>query len=761
MKKLLIALFALLCLSGRARADVDSLGRGTATYTHDVSKGVYYTDSVRAPVTGITNMGVIPGGYTRYRMSVGTATGRFKVGDMVLVIQMKDASGGIFTGNHQNMFVESVAGSTIIAHTVISGGPLVPFATPGSPLNKVQMIRIDQYKDFTILSGEVSCHAWNDTTGGVLCFLVNNTLTAKGGIFNAAAKGYTPAEAVWGTGGAGAAGMTVVTATGYPAPLIPIGCPHRPAGVGSDGGAPNNTGGTGIGNSLSGAVFTPPTRNFHNRAVMGAAGYYPPGYGGGNGGGGGGKGGTGAANSCGLGGLPGANGADGQDGGDAGRGAAGGGILIIKAKTLLVSSVTTTYFTVRGQNGDNGRSGGNAGMGGDGGLGDAGSCIPFCDPGGPGGNGVAGDPGNGGDGGNGGSAGTAWVVASAVTAGISTATAINVKSGSGGLGGPGGYGWLGNRPYPVYFSDPCGDTCTPTTGPCTGVTIVRVCDKYRAFCHLGTATSAALHVPGNNGINNGYDFKIGSLLVAIYDIDRNELAGIDFDPANCTEIHYIATLYSVNDCSKIFKKLAFSVTGQTSTTGQVIDLSKSTDSGTCGLLPVPPTIYFRDKFGHDMFIYHGALDYIEDLSEPGHPRCYTGSCTPMDAISVGLPGRPGETPPDGSVVEPTQGNPSDPAANGIIQTPNPMWRHTNVGALNSDNGMTLYPNPVTDVLTIDVPSSEGIIEITDITGKTVYRESIKTNKLLVNVVQWANGVYFVKLYNSNMLVQTEKLVKTE
>ncbi len=773
MKRPVIALFAALCLSGPIVAQVMGLGSGLNSgglpniYTHDVSKGILYTDNIRAAVTNV-NTSTPPGGIPQYDLTVPSANG-FQVGDMVLIVQMKDAISSAPTGNHQNAIIDAIVGNVISTHA-LSATPVVNFyALPGSS-NRVQVIKIDQYTDFTINSGEVSCHPWDESTGtgGVLCFLVKNKLAINGGIFNVAGKGYTPSEVAWGMGGAGAAGAVSVSGIGHTAPIAAIGCTSRTALTGSAGGAANNPGGGGSLNSWIAPQFITPQRIKNTKAVMGTAGYYRFTYGGGTGAGGGGKGGTGAT-TCLLSGDQGGDGTNGEKGGDPGHGAAGGGIIIIKAHDISVVSTTTVYFTTKGQDGDNGRNGGNGGVGGYGGNGGAGSCWvngQFCDPGGPGGKGESGMPGNGGDGGNGAGPGTVWVFAEHMTAGFTSIKAIDVGGGAGGQGGPGGYSWTDFTPLPL-LDDPCAPSCPVNPGgpgggsgggPCTNPVIKRACDRFGAFCRLSLATASALHNPGANSINNGYDFTDNSgTLTAIYDIDRHELVGIEYDLLNCIEIHHIATLYSTNDCDLLFKKIAYMATGQTSVTNQVINLSSIDDGGTCGNFGSLPRIVFKDTSGNDMFLYDGGLDYIEDLSEPGHPRCYTGPCTPVIPIATGTPGRDGELAPPGSTEL------GDMHANGVIDILNPFWKPLGIDEVSSTTGgLALYPNPVTHMLHIEVsPAPKDIIEITDIAGKAMYKEHMTSGSLSVDVARWSAGIYIVKHYSDEVLLHTSKMVKVE
>lgn len=776
MKKMILILLAFLAAFAPSRAQVNGLGRGKilGTTTHSVSMGPRYMDDLKAPVTSIAPTG------TGYVLTVPTAaiasqftpgpscSGSSTVGDMVLIIQMKSSFPAL-TGSHQNGIVTSVAGNTITVCT-ISGGT-VPFSL-SSTQDRVQIIRIREYVNFTLASGELTCDPWNEATGtgGVLCFLVRGTLTINGGVINAAAKGYGPYNVTsWGTGGVGAPGATAWTPIGNPAPLNTlIGCELIAVAQGQDGGGANNVLAPGTVNMPAvPANFNPGAPFYYTDAVMGQAGYYPAGYGAGDGAGGGGKGGDGAA-SCLSAGLPGDNGWPGGNGGNAGRGARGGGIVIVKANMINRSAaVTYPCFSARGQSGDAGRAGGNGGQGGNGGSGGDENCN-VCYPGGDGGKGETGTPANGGDGSNGGSPGMIWVAANTIN-GLNTAN-LDVAAGAGGMGGPGGYRWT-TLPIPLRTSA-CPDTCPPSggcTGGCTTFEIVRICDKYRAFCMLASATSAANHVPGNNGINVGYDYRAGTTLRAVYDIDNNELVGIEIDPMCCIEYHYVAPLYCMgNECQKIFRKLAFGVTGQTSVTGQIVDLARTTHNGTCNLLPAPPVVHFRDNFNNDMFIYHGALDYIEDLSEPGHPRCYMGPCTPVPADGQGMSGQDGLTPENGTKEFVTEQWPTDRNAEGIIHDvpPGGMWRTmAGTAPLAAGSELKLYPQPAaneTRLLLTENFRERINLKIYDVNGRLLkdWNEQLDNNQQAVDIDLSAlsTGLYTLKVTNIRNETSALKLI---
>jgi len=86
-----------------------------------------------------------------------------------------------------------------------------------------------------------------------------------------------------------------------------------------------------------------------------------------------------------------------------------------------------------------------------------------------------------------------------------------------------------------------------------------------------------------------------------------------------------------------------------------------------------------------------------------------------------------------------------------------------VGINNVTNNTVLntYPNPATDILSIELPSKsvENMTTstvITDITGKTVLSQDFSSNELLsLNVSALNNGIYILNVKNGDLSYQTK------
>ncbi len=82
-----------------------------------------------------------------------------------------------------------------------------------------------------------------------------------------------------------------------------------------------------------------------------------------------------------------------------------------------------------------------------------------------------------------------------------------------------------------------------------------------------------------------------------------------------------------------------------------------------------------------------------------------------------------------------------------------------IGTNEKESIVSVYPNPVSTILTVNTTGLEGSVELkmVDILGKIVLTESgTPMNK--VDVSNFKNGVYLVYVYNKGDLIQTKRIV---
>jgi hypothetical protein len=371
-------------------------------------------------------------------------------GDRVLIIQMT----GIDSGSWQ-------------WDTVLVGGNPFTVSNLHSAFDtsrhaKIQVVKVPQYKSLYIKgTGRLTAAPWNDSTGGILTFMVRDTFKIDTpGRCDVTGLGFlslpdTTSSSAYGVGGAGGAGGAIGQNGGDSALVIGSG-----VGGGGDGGQFGQYGANGdtviiptcpgCGNIIDSATNVSLKLDSgisKAKIILGGAGTTGHGGHGGRGGGGGGGGTAG----------PGTAGGAGGHGGRGGRGGNGGGIILYSAGYLTIPDSIRVFFA-NGANADSGQTAGDGLAGGMGGPG-LGPCSS-----GPGGGGRGASGGNGGDGGDGGGGGVVYGLFFHPTPhyswkSLTQTGGIRGKGGHGGHGGPGGLNGI------ILGGGQCTGANVPGSGP--------------------------------------------------------------------------------------------------------------------------------------------------------------------------------------------------------------------------------------------------------------------------------------------------------
>ena len=82
-----------------------------------------------------------------------------------------------------------------------------------------------------------------------------------------------------------------------------------------------------------------------------------------------------------------------------------------------------------------------------------------------------------------------------------------------------------------------------------------------------------------------------------------------------------------------------------------------------------------------------------------------------------------------------------------------------------ENSITVYPNPVRDVVNLaftDILSEEFVVQVTDISGKTILQKVFENNGLTesISVSNLSSGIYFINIQRSEkQQSKTFKIIK--
>jgi hypothetical protein len=98
---------------------------------------------------------------------------------------------------------------------------------------------------------------------------------------------------------------------------------------------------------------------------------------------------------------------------------------------------------------------------------------------------------------------------------------------------------------------------------------------------------------------------------------------------------------------------------------------------------------------------------------------------------------------------------------GTYSNGNSLAIRMNMGVLGLDESananLTVYPNPASDVVTIESNMTEGSIQIIDLTGKVIANQTVNGVATSFNTAALSNGMYTVILTNGST-VETRKFI---
>lgn len=97
--------------------------------------------------------------------------------------------------------------------------------------------------------------------------------------------------------------------------------------------------------------------------------------------------------------------------------------------------------------------------------------------------------------------------------------------------------------------------------------------------------------------------------------------------------------------------------------------------------------------------------------------------------------------------------------NGQVSEPSEC-AHPGTSIANIDNAIafSVYPNPATEVVTVATSQKAQKVEILNYLGQVIYAQAVQNDTFTLNVANYADGVYFIRLTGEEG-VSTQKLIK--
>lgn len=78
--------------------------------------------------------------------------------------------------------------------------------------------------------------------------------------------------------------------------------------------------------------------------------------------------------------------------------------------------------------------------------------------------------------------------------------------------------------------------------------------------------------------------------------------------------------------------------------------------------------------------------------------------------------------------------------------------------------LLVYPNPTADQLTLQCTSEKKEIlnyRLKDASGKLLLEQPVTEEKALIDLLNYANGAYFLEVFNAEKSIQTFKIIKNK
>ncbi|HYD20157.1 MAG TPA: T9SS type A sorting domain-containing protein, partial [Flavipsychrobacter sp.] len=104
----------------------------------------------------------------------------------------------------------------------------------------------------------------------------------------------------------------------------------------------------------------------------------------------------------------------------------------------------------------------------------------------------------------------------------------------------------------------------------------------------------------------------------------------------------------------------------------------------------------------------------------------------------------------------TINNGADISISGLLPYPDPLntkLKNTNPRQLQ------VYPNPVTDIVRVQLPDANGTLTVINSGGQAIYTKDHRdSSELSINTASWPAGVYTIRWANKNGELYSTRLV---
>jgi len=91
----------------------------------------------------------------------------------------------------------------------------------------------------------------------------------------------------------------------------------------------------------------------------------------------------------------------------------------------------------------------------------------------------------------------------------------------------------------------------------------------------------------------------------------------------------------------------------------------------------------------------------------------------------------------------------------------PLSEILRINEINSDGSFYIYPNPANNQILIETNKiyEKAIISIFDINGHKIFEQKIDGCKSIINIANFASGVYIIKICSNKQCILINKFVK--